>query len=138
MANEALVQAVKEIVSLARSGKLDDAYQRYEKLFGGSDFGAYKPDEQRQALKLMVHAKSGGDAANPAKVAAHRAAMAPLTKLTAEHGEPADYEMLGLCHLAAGDEAKASEAFRAGLSIERERNPQSDLCGALMKRVSLL
>jgi len=28
--------------------------------------------------------------------------------------------------------------LRAGLTIERERNPQSDLCGTLMKRISLL
>ena len=137
MANEALVHAVKEIVSLARSGKLEDAYQRYEKLFGGAEFASYKPDEQRQALKLMILAK-GVSGSNPAVAAAHRAALGPLSKLTADHGEPADFEMLGLCHLAGGDEAKASEVFRAGLTIERERNPQSGLCGALMKRVSLL
>ncbi|WP_437597157.1 hypothetical protein [Sorangium sp. So ce590] len=32
----------------------------------------------------------------------------------------------------------ADKIFRAGLKIERERNPQSDLCGTLMKRISLL
>jgi hypothetical protein len=37
-----------------------------------------------------------------------------------------------------GDEATASAIFKAGLAIERERSPQSDLCGALMKRVSML
>jgi hypothetical protein len=138
MANEALVQAVKEIASFARSGKVDEAYQRYEKLFGDAGFSSYKPDEQRQALRLMILAKNAPGSPSPAMAAAHKAAAAQLAKLVAAHGEPSDYEMLGLCHLAGGDEAKASEAFRAGLTIERERNPQSDLCGALMKRVSLL
>jgi hypothetical protein len=138
MANEALVQAVKEIASFSRSGKLDDAYQRYEKLFGSAEFSSYKPDEQRQALRLMVLAKGAPEPPSPTMAAAHAAAAGPLAKLVAAHGEPSDYEMLGLCHLVRGDEAKASEAFRAGLTIERERNPQSDLCGALMKRVSLL
>ena len=46
--------------------------------------------------------------------------------------------MLGMCHVAGGTEAGAATVVRAGLTIERERNPQSDLCGALMRRVSLL
>ena len=71
-------------------------------------------------------------------VEAHRAAIAPLTQLVAKHKEPADYEMLGMCQVAVGDEASAGTMFREGLTIERERNAQSDLCGALMKRVSML
>ena len=71
-------------------------------------------------------------------VEAFRAALAQLTQLVKLEGEPADYEMLGMCHVATGDEKSAAEVFRAGLTIERERNAQSDLCGALMKRVSML
>jgi hypothetical protein len=40
--------------------------------------------------------------------------------------------------VVVGDEATASAIFKAGLRIERARNPQSDLCGTLMKRVSML
>ena len=71
-------------------------------------------------------------------IEAHRAAIAPLTELVSAHGEPGDHEMLGICHLAVGNEESASAIFKAGLAIERERSPQSDLCGTLMKRVSML
>ena len=58
--------------------------------------------------------------------------------MVSAHGDPADHELLGICHVCLGNEESASAIFRAGLAIERQRNPQSDLCGALMKRVSLL
>jgi hypothetical protein len=32
----------------------------------------------------------------------------------------------------------ASAAFRSGLELERERNPGSDLCGNLMRRLSAI
>ncbi len=86
----------------------------------------------------MIFAKGVPETATPPMIEAHRAAITALSKLVAAHGEPADHELLGLSYLACGDEDKASQTFRAGLAIERERNPQSDLCGALMKRVSLL
>jgi hypothetical protein len=86
----------------------------------------------------MVHAKGVPDPATPAMVEALRAAIEPLTALVAESQEPVDYEMLGMCQVAAGDEAAAGQSFRAGLAIERERNLQSDLCGALMRRISML
>jgi hypothetical protein len=35
-----------------------------------------------------------------------------------------------------GDEKRAGDMFRTGLRMERERNPQSDLCGSLMKWVA--
>ena len=53
-------------------------------------------------------------------------------------GDAADYEMLGVCQVMLGDEASASETFKAGLAIERRRDPQSKLCGTLMKRVSMV
>ena len=58
--------------------------------------------------------------------------------MVSTHNEPADFELLGMCHVVVGNEAGAAAVFRAGLTIERERNAQSDLCGALMKRVSML
>ena len=138
MSNESLVQTIKEIVALARDDKIDEAYQRYAKLFSSTEFSKYKPEDQRQALRLMVFAKGVPDAPTPKMVEAHRAALGPLSKLVADQKEPADHELLGICYVACGDEQNASQVFRAGLALERERNPQSDLCGALMKRVSLL
>ena len=119
-------------------GDLDAAYAGYRALFASPAFVGYEPQDQRQALRLMVHAKGAPPKPTPAMVEAHRAALEPLRKLVAAHGEPADYEMLGMCHLMLGDEAGAASTFRAGLAIERERNAQSDLCGAFMRRISML
>jgi hypothetical protein len=138
MANEALVSAVKVIVGNARAGKLDEAYAGYKALFASPAFRKYEPAERRQALRLMIHAKGVPDPPTPAMVEAHRAAIEPLTELVSEHGEPADYEMLGMCHVAVGNIEGAGTVFRAGLTIERERNAQSDLCGAFMKRISMI
>jgi hypothetical protein len=138
MANEALVSAVKVIVGNARSGKLDEAYAGYRSLFTSPGFRGYEPNDRRQALRLMIHAKGVPDPATPAMLEAHRAALEPLTELVSMHNEPADFEMLGICHVVLGNEAGAATVFRAGLTLERERNAQSDLCGALMKRVSML
>jgi hypothetical protein len=138
MANEALVSAVKVIVGNARAGKLDEAYAGYKALFASPAFRTYDAAEKRQALRLMIHAKGVPDPPTPAMVEAHRAAIEPLTDLVSEHGEPADYEMLGMCHVAVGNIDGAGTVFRAGLAIERERNAQSDLCGAFMKRISMI
>ena len=135
MANEALKQSVKQIVSLMREGKTDDAYAGYAALFASPEFVANRPEDQRQVLKLLVHTKRTGRP-TPAIVQAHRAAVPALSELAATYGEPADFEMLGLCQVVIGDERAASTSFRAGLTIERARNPQSDLCGALMKWVA--
>jgi hypothetical protein len=138
MANDALVSAVKTIVAHARTGKLEEAYAGYQELFRSPQFRTYEANERRQALRLMVHAKGVPDPPTPAMVEAHRVAIEPLTELVSQHAEPADYEMLGMCHVAVGNEVGAAAVFRAGIAIERERNPQSDLCGAFMKRISML
>jgi hypothetical protein len=138
MAGAELVEAIRGIVASARAGDLDAAYGGYRSLFAAATFRSHEPKDQRQALKLMVHAKGAPSSPTPAMVEAHRAALGPLADLVAQYGEPADFEMLGMCHLATGDEASAGEAFRTGLTIEREHNAQSDLCGILMKRVSML
>lgn len=139
MANEDLVQAIKKIHGLARAGHLEEAYVAYRDLFSNPAFMSYRPEDQRQALKLMIHAK-GVPSNNPTKwmIEAHRSAVAPLTELVSLHREPSDHEMLGMCHVMIGNEESAAAIYRAGLTIERERSPQSDLCGAFMKRISAL
>ncbi len=136
MASEELVQTVKRIVALARSGQTEQAYEAYRSMFSHPAFPSYPPEDQRRVLNLMVHAKKKGNIAPPYVVEAHRAAIGPLSELAAAYGEPADFEMLGLCQVMIDDEEAASASFKAGLNIERARNPQSDLCGALMKWVA--
>lgn len=138
MANEALVNAVKVIVADIRAKKEPEGYAGYKALFSSPEFRTYPAADQRQALKLMIHAKGLPHIMPPHMVEAHRACIEPLTELVSVHNDPVDYEMLGMCHVALGNEQGASAVFRAGLALERERNAQSDLCGALMKRVAAL
>jgi len=133
--SEPLVTALKKIVTLSKNGRADDAYREYEALFASETFSSYTPEEQRQALKLMVLAKGhGGSAA--AVEAAHRAALARIEDLARTSEEAQDQELLGVTHLALGDEASATAAFQAGLAVERAKNPQSELIATLMRRVS--
>ena len=137
MSKEALVTAVKQIVAQSREGDVDGALEGYKALFSSAEFAANKPEDQRQALKLLILQKRPGNVQPSAPlVEAHRAAIAPLTELVSAHNEPEDYEMLGLCHLHIGNDQAASNMFRQGLTLERARNPASDLCGRLMTRVS--
>jgi hypothetical protein len=138
MANEQLATSVKRIAALWKTGNVDAVYDAYRALFESQEFLSYRPQDQRQALRLMVLAKSPQGRPGPAMIEAHRAALVPLTELVSTDSEPADHEMLGICHVLLGNEAAASAIFKAGLAIERERSPQSDLCGALMRRISLL
>ncbi len=138
MANEELVRSVKEIVGRAKSGDTDGAYFGYRDLFASPPFAGYRVEDQRQALQLMLLMKGAPKPATPAMAEAHRAALGILTGLVAAHAEPSDHELLGICHVVLGDETSASEIFKTGLALERERNPQSDLCGKLMKRVSMI
>lgn len=137
MANEELVQAVKRIVVLSRTN-LDDAYLGYRDLFSAPAFLTYRPEDQRQALKLMILAKGAPHKPTEAMIAAHQAAIPSLTELVSVYHEPGDHEMLGMCHVVLGNEDSAREIFREGLRLEREHNAQSDLCGSLMKRISFL
>ena len=138
MANEELVRSVKEIVGRAKGGDTDGAYRGYRDLFASPAFAGYRVEDQRQALQLMVLMKGAPKPATASMLEAHRAAQGLLIGLVASHAEPSDHELLGICHVVCGDEASASSVFRAGLAIERERSPQSPLCGTLMKRVSML
>jgi hypothetical protein len=138
VANEALVQSVKEIVARAKEGDVEGSYRGYRDLFSTADFKTYRVEDQRQALKLMILKKGAPEAKTPAMTEAHAAAIECLTELVSTHNEPADYELLGVCHVVMGNEASASDIFKAALAIERERDPSSTLCGTLMKRVSML
>ena len=138
MANEELVRSVKEIIGRAKTGDTDGAYLGYRDLFANPAFASYRVEDQRQALQLMVLMKGAPKPATPAMLEAHGAARGLLTTLVAAHAEPSDHELLGICHVVLGDEASASDVFRAGLAIERVRDPQSKLCGTLMKRVSMV
>lgn len=138
MANEVLLTQVKAIVAHAKRNDWDGMYDGYRALFADPTFAAYRPEDQRPALRLMILQKGAPSTPTPAMVEAHRAALGPLTELVSMLGEPADHELLGMCHVALGNEESASAIFKAGLALERERNPSSDLCGALMKRVSML
>lgn len=123
---------------MAHGGNFDEAYAVYIDLFSNPDFLTYRHEEQRQAPRLMIHTRDVPSTKTPMMVEAHRAAVSPLTKLVSAHNEPTDYEMLGICYQLLGNVERAGRIFRAGLAIERERSPQSDLCGVFMKRISLL
>jgi hypothetical protein len=138
MANQELTQAVKRIIGIGKSESLDAAYQAYAELFSSPSFLENRPEDQRTALRLMILVKGAPNRPTPAMLEAHRAAVAPLTELVSTLKEPADHELLGVCHVVLGNEQAADVIFRTGLNLERERSPQSDLCGALMKRISLL
>ena len=136
MADPALVDAVKKIVALLKSGKGDEGHQAYAQLFASPEFAKYPPEDQRATLKFMILAKGIPTFPPEAILDAHRKAIAPLKALVAADDEPADYELLGLCYMRLADEKNARATFQHGLDLERARNPQSPLCGQLMKWVA--
>jgi hypothetical protein len=135
--NEALVASLKKILTLSKNGRAVEAYQEYAHLFSSSAFGSYRPEDQRQALKLMVLASSHPPDKD-AVANAHRAALTRIKALVDATHEAADQELLGVTHLYLGDEKAATAAFQAGLDLERAKNPQSELVATLMRRVSQL
>lgn len=137
MSKDALIAAVKHINVLQASNETEKTYSAYKELFTAPWFAGNKPEHQRQALKMLVLAKRYGD--QPASLTdALRSAIPTLTELVSTRNDPEDYEMLGVCHLAIGNETAASNMFREGLTLERARNPASDLCGRLMTRVAAI
>lgn len=138
MANEALISAVKNIVALKRANKLDEHYLAYRDLFSSPDFLTYRAEDQYQALNLLIHGKITTRDPSPTCLEAHNAAISPLIELISADRDPAAYELLGICYMRLGDEVGALKIFREGLELERQRNPQSNLCGALMKWVASL
>jgi hypothetical protein len=135
--NQVLVAALKKIALLSRNGRTDEAYREYATLFSSTAFSEYRPDDQRAALKLMVLAKSPPAVTDIVRDA-HRAALVRIEALVKELSEPADFELLGVTQIVLQNSTAANEAFTKALSIERANNPQSELCGSLMKRVAAL
>lgn len=133
--NEALVAALKKIMMLSKNGRAADAYTEYENLFASAAFATYRADEQRQALKLMVLAKTTPPEIEEVR-GAHRAARARLQALVDASKAPEDQELLGVTQLYFGDEEAARKLFQAALDTERIRNPQSELIATLMRRIS--
>jgi len=138
VANEALSESVKRIIGKAKEGGADAGYEGYRELFASAAFAGYRAEDQRQALRLMVLMKGAPQPPSAAMKEAHGVAEGLLSGLVAARAEPADHELLGICYVVLGDESKASAVFRAGLDLERARDPQSKLCGTLMKRVSMV
>jgi hypothetical protein len=137
--NEALGATLKKIMTLSKNGRVGEAYQEYESLFSSAAFTDYEPDDQRQALRLMVLAKSH-PSNEEAVTAAHKAALPRIKALVddASEPDPADHELLGVTYVHLGDEKSAASAFQAGLDVERAKNPQSELVATLLRRVSQL
>ncbi|HQY64665.1 MAG: hypothetical protein IPF92_13555 [Myxococcales bacterium] len=137
MSKEAFVAEVKRIVGLTRGGDLDAANHAFAALFASPIIDAQRPEDRRQAFKLLVLAKRSG-APSASLLSAISAARSPIDRLVAETHAAEDYEMLGVCHVLLGDPDTATTLIREGLRLEREKNPQSDLCGRLMTRLSAL
>ena len=61
-----------------------------------------------------------------------------LQRLVETSNHALDYEMLGVCHQVIEDTETAAKMYAKALELERANNPQSELCGRLMKRASSL
>jgi hypothetical protein len=133
MPDPALVARVKELLALAKSGKVEESYAGYRALFQSPEFPGYSVEDRRACIKLVVNAKVPPSKPAAYLVESYRSAMKPLEDMIGEQGHPADFELLGICCVVVGEDKRAAELFRTGLRLERERNPQSDLCGSLMK-----
>ncbi len=135
--NPELVASIKHIVQLAKRGQSEEAYNAYRELFTSASFEGQPPEHQRQALRLLVLAKAPATMTASMRDA-HRAASDRLRALIEKLEHPADYEMLGICQIVLEDATSASAMFAAALEIERKRDPGSELCGNLMRRVASL
>jgi hypothetical protein len=135
--NEAIVARVKRAIGLAKKGNVDEAYKEYESLFTSDEFANARPEDQRQALKLMVMGKFPTPLPEQV-VEALLAAILRLQKLVELHREPVDFEMLGVGYQLIDDNDAATRVFNEGLEIERARNPGSELCGRLATRATVI
>jgi hypothetical protein len=132
---------LKDALKLARAatkeGRLDDAFRQYATIFGSAAFGAARPDDQRQALKLMFFGTQP-KVANDEVKDTYRLTLPLLQALVLKDRDAADYELLGMAYVILEEPDKAMEIFKKALDVERAKNPASDLCGNLMRRVSQL
>ena len=133
--DERFVEAVKKIVLVLKSGRTDDGYQQYADLLRAGSFTQYRPDDQRQAIKMLLLAKPPAVRTEPVSAAFH-AAVDRIQALIDAHADPADYEMLGVARLHLEEKQAAHTAFEVALKLERARNPSSDLVSNLERRLS--
>lgn len=146
MTKDEMVAEVKRIMGHFRENNHQAGYERFETLVQNPGFLTLRPEDQRPALRLLIAAKrpelSMQHDLNPetpldnAVLSSHRAALAALTELVSVHSDPEDFELLGMVHQRLGNLESASSIYRAGLQLERERWPGSDLCGSLMTRLA--
>jgi hypothetical protein len=130
---DGIVAAIQDIQAIQNRGENELAYQQYAHLFGSDPFASCSAEVQRQALRLMIKTEPN-EMTEPAK-RAYRAAIDRLNLLVAALDDPADYELLGICQLRVDDTAAASATFATGLALERKRDPGSELCENLTRRV---
>jgi len=126
---------LKEIRAMAKDGRVAESFRQLALLFGAAAFAACRAEDRRRALRMLVSAKPH-KSANEERMRAHLAAVPALQLLILEHHEPSDYEMLGAAYVELGEPKKASDVWRKALDIERARDPGSELCGDLMRRVA--
>jgi hypothetical protein len=132
-----LSSTLEDLRVLANEGQTDEVFRRYATLLASSEFASSGPEAQREALRLMIFGNVS-PAPSAEMRAAHRAALPLVQALVLEQRDAADYEMLGMAYLAVEEPEKATEMFKKALEIERTRDPASELCGSLMRRVSEL
>ncbi len=132
---EQLLRALGAIFALAKGGRVEEAYREYGALCSSPAFADQSPDEQRQALKLLV-VLTVPAVPSDAMRDAHRAALDRASALVERIGDPGDYELMGLCQMALNESKAGGETFRKALEIEIARNPQSELCARLKRHVS--
>ena len=133
--SESVAVALKKIIALAKDRRIDEAYRECTSLFRSAAFAGCGPEDQRQALKLLVVLARTGTTTDATREA-HRAARERAQALVQRVGDAADYELMGLCQVALNESAGAAETFRKGLEVEQARNPQSELCVRLTKHVA--
>ena len=93
---QALAATVKRIVASARDGAMHTAYAAYAKLFANREFAQLRPHDQRQALKLMVMAKTAPPRSEFV-LHAYRSALDRLQVLAGSADDPLDREMIEAC-----------------------------------------
>lgn len=135
--NDEVAGALRNIIELANARRMVDAYRECTRLFKSPVFADCSPEDQRQALKLLVVLGKTA-ASSEATRDAHCAARDRAQALVQHVGDPADYELMGLCQVSLNESGAAIETFRKGLELEQSRNPQSELCARLSKHVANL
>jgi hypothetical protein len=123
-----------KIVELANAGSIVDACQECAALFKSPLFVDCSLEDQRQALTLLrVLSKT----ATPSETLqeALRVARDRAAGLAERTRDPADYELLGLCHVSLDEPTAALESFRRGLELEQSRSTESELCARLAKHI---